>query len=94
MTNKSHIALRIQNVIFYVLFVVIIGLLAWVGKTYHKGFDVTKNQKNSLSQTTQQLLKKIDKPISLTAYVPDDAVVHANLKQLIEKYKCTITTLN
>lgn len=87
MTNKSHIALRIQNVIFYVLFVVIIGLLAWVGKTYHKGFDATKSQRNSLSQTTQQLLKKIDKPISLTAYVPDDAVVHANLKQLVEKYK-------
>ncbi len=87
MTNKSHIALRIQNVIFYVLFVVIIGLLAWVGKTYHKDFDVTKSQQNSLSQTTQKLLKKIDKPISLTAYVPDDAVVHANLKQLIEKYK-------
>ena len=86
-TNKSHIALRIQNVIFYVLFVVIIGLLAWVGKTYHKGFDATKSQRNSLSQTTQQLLKKIDKPISLTAYVPDDAVVHANLKQLVDKYK-------
>ena len=87
MSNKSHIALRIQNVIFYVLFVVIIGLLAWVGKNYHKGFDATKSQRNSLSQTTQQLLQKIDKPISLTAYVPDDAVVHANLKQLIEKYK-------
>lgn len=86
-TNKSHIALRIQNVIFYVLFLVIIGLLAWVGKTYHKGFDATKSQRNSLSQTTQQLLKKIDKPIYLTAYVPDDAVVHANLKQLVDKYK-------
>ncbi|MEB8431664.1 GldG family protein [Cocleimonas sp. KMM 6892] len=87
MSNKSHIALRIQNVIFSVLFVVIIGLLAWLGKTYHKGFDATQTQRNSLSQTTQELLKRIDKPILLTAYVPDDAVVHTNLRQLIDKYK-------
>ncbi len=87
MSNKSHLLLRIQNIIFYVLFVVIIGLLAWLGKTYHRGFDVTETQRNSLSQTMQQLLKKIDKEISLTAYVPDDAIVHTNLKQLIEKYK-------
>jgi ABC-type uncharacterized transport system involved in gliding motility auxiliary subunit len=87
MKIPNHLALRIQNSIFYILFVVIIGLLGYLSKTYHKSFDITQNQRNSLHQTTQDLLKKITKPIKLIAYVPDDAVVHSSLKELIEKYR-------
>lgn len=87
MKNKSQFALRFQNVIFTTLFLVVIGLLAYVGKTYNKRFDVTQSQSNSLSETMQSLLKKLDKPLDITAYVPDDAVVKTNLKQLIEKYR-------
>lgn len=87
MNKNSHIALRIQSVIFTLLFIVIVGLLAWMGKTYHKSFDVTKNKQNSLSETTQVLLKKLDKPLKLTAYVPDDATVHSALKSLVAKYQ-------
>ncbi len=87
MKKPNHLALRIQNSIFYILFVVIIGLLGYLSKTYHKSFDITQNQRNSLHQTTQDLLKKITKPIKLIAYVPDDAVVHSSLKELIEKYR-------
>jgi len=87
MINKSHIALRLQNVIFSILFVLVIGLLAYAGKTYNKRFDVTQSQRNSLSETMQTMLKKLDKPLAITAYVPDDAVVKTSLKQLIDKYR-------
>lgn len=87
MNKQSHIALRIQNVIFTILFVVIIGLLAWLGKTYHKSFDLTQNNQNSLSEATQQMLKKLDKPLKLVAFVPDDATVHTALKKLVAKYQ-------
>ena len=87
MNLPSNFALRIQNVIFTLLFMTIIGLLAWLGKTYHKSFDFTQNQKNSLSLSTQQLLKKLDKPLKLVAYVPDDATVHTALKKLVAKYQ-------
>lgn len=87
MNSTSKIKLRVQNSIFYLLFVVIVGLLGWLGKTYHKTFDISANQRNSLHASTQQVLKSIDKPIKLTAYVPDDAVVHSSLKELVNKYK-------
>lgn len=85
--NKSHFALRLQNVIFTLLFLLVIGLLAYVGKTYNKRFDVTQNQRNSLSVTMQTMLKKLDQPLNITAYIPDDAVVKTSLKQLIDKYR-------
>ncbi len=84
---KSQNILRLQNVLFYILFAVIMGLLAWLGKTYQKDFDLTRDQQNSLYASTQQLLKRIDKPLKLTAFVPDDAVVHSALKKLVKKYK-------
>ena len=87
MMNKSHFALRLQSIIFTLLFLLIIGLLAYVGKTYNKRIDVSKNQRNSLSETMQILLKKLDKPLDITAYVPDDAVVKTSLKELIDKYR-------
>lgn len=87
MNNKSQLALRLQNILFTSLFVLFIGLLAYVGKTYNKRFDVTQNQRNSLSETMQSLLKTLDKTLDITAYVPDDAVVKTNLKQLMDKYR-------
>lgn len=87
MLNKSHFALRLQSIIFTLLFLLIIGLLAYVGKTYNKRIDVSQNQRNSLSETMQILLKKLDKPLDITAYVPDDAVVKTSLKELIDKYR-------
>jgi len=85
--NQSHIGLRIQSVIFTLLFMLVIGLLAWLGKTYQTSFDLTRNKQNSLSEATQLLLKKLDKPLKLTAFVPDDAKVHSALKKLVTKYQ-------
>jgi len=87
MSKYSHTVLRLQNSIFTILFLVVIGLLAWLGKTYHTDFDLTRSQQNSLHPSTQKLLKKLDKPLELIAYIPDDATIHAALKKRINKYK-------
>lgn len=87
MLNRSHIGLRIQHVIFVILLLVVVVLLAYVGKTYNKRFDLTHSQRNSLSVTMQTLLKKLDKPLEVIAYIPDDAVVKKNLKQLLKQYR-------
>ncbi len=87
MNKKARYTLRLQNIIFYLLFFVTIGLLAWIGKTYHKSYDLTQNQQNTLHPATQKLLKKLKAPLKLIAYVPDDATVHSALKKLVNKYQ-------
>ncbi|MEE9445184.1 MAG: Gldg family protein [Cocleimonas sp.] len=85
--RASQTTLRLQNIVFTLLLMVVIGLLAWLGKTYHKDFDMSLKQQNSLHASTQKLLMRLDKPLKLTAYVPDDATVHAGLKKIVAKYK-------
>jgi len=87
MTKRSHLFIRLQNALFYILFIVVIGLLAWLGKTYHKSVDLTAGKRNTLSDATQQILSRIDKPLELIAYVPDDATIHVALKNLVGKYQ-------
>ncbi len=87
MTKKSHLFIRLQNVLFYILFLTIIGLLAWLGRSYHKSVDVTAAQRNTLSLPMQQILSRLDKPLELVAYVPDDATIHVALKKLVGKYR-------
>ncbi len=87
MNKNLHIGLRFQNIIFTILFMVVIGLLAWLGKTYHSEFDFTHSQQNSLHASTQKLLRKLDKPLQLIAYIPDDATVHNALKKRVTKYQ-------
>ncbi len=87
MSKKLNIGLRFQNIVFTILVMVVIGLLAWLGKTYHTEFDFTHSQQNSLHSSTQKLLRKLDKPLQLIAYIPDDATVHQALKKRVNKYQ-------
>ncbi len=87
MTKHSHLLIRLQNALFYILFLTIIGLLAWLGKTYHKSIDVTAGKRNTLSQPMQQILSRLDKPLQLIAYVPDEPNIHIALQKLVGKYK-------
>jgi len=87
MSNNLHLALRFQNILFTILFLALVGLIAWLGKTYHTEFDFTRGQQNSLHASTQKLLKKLNKPLELIAYIPNDAKVHLALKNRVDKYK-------
>lgn len=87
MTPKSHTQLRLQNGLFYILFVAIIGLLGYLSTQYHVTADWTHGKRNSLSPATQTLLQKLDQPIKVVAYIPDNSPIKNSLKELFDKYR-------
>lgn len=87
MTQSSHQQIKWQNVIFYILFIGIIVLLGYLGKTYKIEADWTFDNRNTLTDTTQNLLSTLDKPLKFVAYVPDDPVLHEELSKLVDKYR-------
>jgi len=68
-TKKTHLQLRLQNILFTLLFLVFVAMLAWLGQRYNVSADLTENSRNTLSPASIELLKKIDKPISITSFV-------------------------
>lgn len=87
MSKNAHRWIGLQNVIFYILFVLVIGLLGWLGHAFKLEADWTQGGRNSLSQPTQTLLKTLDKPLKFIAYIPDNATLQDQLTKIVDKYQ-------
>lgn len=86
-TQQSRRRIRLQNALFVVLFLGIIGLLAWLTHHYSIEADWTAGNRNTLSEDSRQLLRNIDEPIRFVAFVPDDQGLHQRLRERVRQYQ-------
>jgi len=89
--QKLRLNSLLQNSAFAVLAVVIAFLAVYVLKDSKLQWDLTQNKRNSLTQATIDVLKKIKGPIQITAYAtPQDARtgdLQAQIKEFIASYQ-------
>ena len=88
-TTKSRNQIRLQNIIFTILFSTVIILLAWLSNQYSFESDWTKNNKNTLSKVSITLLQQIPAPITITTFIPDGNLISNRqyITELVSKYK-------
>jgi ABC-type uncharacterized transport system involved in gliding motility auxiliary subunit len=86
-TPRFRWQLRLQNAIFSLLFLGVIGFLAWLSTGYVFQADWTAGNRNTLSGDSQQLLASIDQPIEFVAFVPDQPALHERIQQTLAKYQ-------
>ncbi|MCW9024633.1 MAG: GldG family protein [Gammaproteobacteria bacterium] len=87
--RKTLLQLRIQNIIFLVLFLCVIGLLAWLSKTYNYQADWTATQRNTLSKASSKLLERIPGQIKITAFASESDLlpVRKKIKDIVNRYQ-------
>lgn len=68
MTDSMRRQLWAQGSLWVVLLLVMVGLISWVAREYSTQWDVTVNARNTLSQGTQDALRQLDGPVSVTAF--------------------------
>lgn len=68
-SSKIRWQLLAQGGAFVVLLLALTALLSWVAREYRAEWDITANARNTLAQSTQDALRQIDGPISVTAFV-------------------------
>ncbi len=86
-TRKSRLRLRLENLVFYVLFLGTVGLSAYLTTRYHTQVDWTASGRNTLSEASQALLGRLDGPVSVTAYAREDEVLRSRIRDLVERYR-------
>lgn len=88
-TKKNRNQLRLQNIIFIILFSTVIGLLAWLSNQYNFESDWTENNRNTLSDASIKLLQQIPAPVKITTFIPDGNLLSNRqyIKELVTKYK-------
>ena len=67
-TKHLRRQLRLQDLVFIALLMIIVGLLAWLSQRYHTEIDLTASGRNSLSPATRELLEKMPGPVEIEAY--------------------------
>lgn len=85
--RKTRLQLKIQSGLFIILLLAFTGLLAWLSTQFSLSIDLTANQRNSLSEPTGRLLKNIDQPLKITAYVSPVNEMKETLDSLFQRYQ-------
>ncbi len=86
LSNQSRLQLTIQKFIFLLLFISSLGMLAWISDNYSYQFDLTANQRHSLSSNSVNLLNTLDHPVVVNAYTTDDITKKAII-EIINRYQ-------
>ena len=94
-TSKSiRLQLQIQKIIFIILLLSVVGLLAWASQKYSVQYDWTAGQRNTISQSSIDLLHSMDAPVVVNVYLQDDPTVKAAVEEILNRYKREKTNFN
>lgn len=86
-TRKTRWRLRADNLVFTVLFLAVVGLLAFLSTRYHLQADWTAGGRNSLSAASAELLGRLEAPIRITAYAREDDLLRETIRDLVDRYR-------
>lgn len=78
---------RAANTLFVVLFLSAIGLIAWLSHTYNYQADWTSGNRNSLSDSSRELLMRLEGPVRMTAFAAYDATLYQSIRDRIARYQ-------
>lgn len=87
MNKRTRWYLRLQNAVFVVLVLALLGTVAWLGEQYNVEFDWTASQRNSLTAESAALLQTLEEPLQIVAYVSDDPMLRGALETLVGRYQ-------
>lgn len=86
-TRNVRIQLQLQKLIFIALLFSAVLLLGWLSNQHALQFDWTSNKRNTLSQSSVDLLNTLEHPVQVTVYLQDDETVHAAVEEILQRYQ-------
>lgn len=78
--------IKLQNLIFLVLFFSLIGLVGWLSNRYTTQMDWTANARKTLSEASIKILESMDGPVNITAYSTENNILRGQINEFVERY--------
>ncbi|MCK5663162.1 MAG: GldG family protein [Thiotrichaceae bacterium] len=83
-TSTRH--LKQQNILFIILFLSLIGLLAFLSNRYIYLADWTVNNQNSLNEISLKLLETLEAPVKIVSYT-SNSQIKQSVQELVKRYQ-------
>lgn len=83
---RTHLEIRLQNLAFTLLFLAIIGLLAWLSTRYSTQVDWTAGGRNTLSEASAKVLELLKGPVKITAYAREEKALRSRINEQVSRF--------
>jgi ABC-type uncharacterized transport system involved in gliding motility auxiliary subunit len=84
--RKTHLEIRLQNIVFTLLFLIVVGLLAWLSTRYTAQFDWTAGSRHTLSEASRKVLEVVKGPVTVTAYARETPQLRQKIREQVDRY--------
>ena len=85
--RKLRFQLFMQNSMFVLLFLALVGLVGYITRDYHVSHDVTQSNRNTLTQGSINILNQMKKPVNITVFVSKDDEYRKTINDFISRYQ-------
>lgn len=85
-TQKLRFNLLVQNGLFVLLLLIIIALAGYAAMQFRYQWDVSQNNRNSLSQASLDVINKMNGPIGVTVYATPQDVQLGDIRKIISNF--------
>jgi ABC-type uncharacterized transport system involved in gliding motility auxiliary subunit len=85
-SRKLHTEIRLQNLAFSLLFLAIVGLLAWLSTRYSAQADWTAGGRHTLSDASRKVIDLLDSPVTITAYARENRQLREQIDDQIGRF--------
>lgn len=85
--RKLRIQLFMQNSIFVVLFLSLVGLVGYLSHDFHVARDITQSSRNTLTEGSVNVLKQMKGPLSITVYASADDTYRKGIVDFVSRYQ-------
>ncbi len=86
-SRPNRLLQRLQGALFYLLFAIGIGFIGWLSHHYSTNWDWSAGGRNSLSNTSQQVLARLEEPLRITSFTPEIPQLRRQISDIIERYR-------
>lgn len=84
--KKLRAYLLLQNGLFVVLLLILMGMLGYLAMEFRTQWDISQSGRNSLSEASLEVLQKLNGPVSVTVYTtPQDAQL-GDIRKIISDF--------
>ncbi|TSA49863.1 MAG: ABC transporter [Nitrosomonadales bacterium] len=86
-THKLRLQMFMQNSMFVLLFLTLIGLLGYISREYHVERDITQSTRNTLTEGSINVVKQMQGPLHITVYVSKDDAFRKTINDFVSRYQ-------
>ncbi|MEN8259950.1 MAG: Gldg family protein, partial [Pseudomonadota bacterium] len=93
LTPSAHLQIRLQNLLFTVLFLSAVGMLAWLSTRFTIEADWTREGRNTLSEASRKVLDNLEGTVNIAVFVLENDTTRTRIRDLVGRYQRHKTNL-